>query len=117
MGATVVEKHFTLDRTMPGPDHRASLEPHELREMVIAIRNIERALGNGIKKPSQSEMKNKSAARKSIVASRNIKKGEVLTEGIIASKRPGTGISPMQWDNVIGKIALRDFDEDALIEV
>jgi N,N'-diacetyllegionaminate synthase len=117
MGATVIEKHFTLDRTMPGPDHRASLEPHELRKMVIAVRNVEKAMGSGIKKPSRSELKNKAAARKSIVASRSIKKGEILTEETITSKRPGTGISPMEWDRVVGNAALKDFEEDALIEI
>lgn len=117
MGAAVIEKHFTLDRTMPGPDHCASLEPHELREMVIAVRNIEKAMGDGIKKPSRSELKNRAAARKSIVASRSIKKGEILTEETITSKRPGTGISPMEWDRVIGNAALKDFEADALIEI
>jgi len=117
MGAAVIEKHFTLDINMPGPDHRASLEPDELAAMIKAIRNIERALGSGIKIPSPSELKNKATARKSIVASRNIHKGEILTEETITSKRPGTGISPMEWDRVLGNVALKDFEADALIEI
>ncbi len=117
LGATVIEKHFTLDKNMTGPDHSASLEPHELKAMVRAIRNIETALGDGIKKPSPSELKNKDVARKSIVASRNIKKGEFISEEIITTKRPGTGISPMEWDNVVGKAAVKDFEADALIEI
>ncbi len=115
MGATVIEKHFTLDRNLTGPDHLASLEPHELKAMVKAIRNIELAMGNGIKKPSPSESKNIAIARKSIVASCNIKKGEVFTEKNITVKRPGNGISPMMWNDIIGKKALYNFDEDDLI--
>lgn len=115
LGASVIEKHFTLDRNMEGPDHKASLEPHELKAMVHAIRNIEKALGNGIKKPSPSELKNKPVARKSIVAARNISKGETLTEENITIKRPGTGISPMRWDEVIGEKAHKDYREDELI--
>jgi N,N'-diacetyllegionaminate synthase len=115
MGATVIEKHFTLDRTLPGPDHAASLEPHELKEMVIAIRNIEKAMGDGIKKPSPSEMKNMTIARKSIVAKKPINKGEVFTEENLTTKRPGTGISPMEWDNIIGKYAEQDYEMDDLI--
>jgi len=117
LGATVIEKHFTLDRSLPGPDHRASLEPDELKAMVQAIRNIEKALGDGIKRPSPSELKNKPIARKSLVAARSIKAGEAFSEENLMTKRPGTGISPMQWDEVIGRIAPRDFSEDELIEL
>lgn len=117
LGARIIEKHLTLDKNMEGPDHRASLEPHELRKMVQCIRNIEKALGSGIKKPSDSEMKNKNIARKSIVASCSIKGGELFTENNIAIKRPGNGISPMRWDEIIGKAAKRDFKEDELIEL
>jgi len=115
MGATVIEKHFTLDKNMEGPDHKASLEPDELKTMVHAIRNIEKALGNGIKKPSPSEMKNKLIARKSIVAARNIRKGEPFTEESLTVKRPGTGISPMRWDEMIGQVAQKDYEKDELI--
>lgn len=115
MGATVIEKHFTLDKTMEGPDHKASLEPYELNAMVSGIRNIEKALGDGIKKPSKSEIKNISVARKSIVASRPIRKGELFGIENLLVKRPGTGISPMQWDVVIGTIAAKDYHEDELI--
>ena len=115
LGATVIEKHFTLDRNMPGPDHKASLEPDELKAMVSAIRNIEKALGSAEKKISDSERKNIAIARKSIVAATNIKKGEVLTEENITVKRPGTGISPMRWEEVLGTTAGRDFQEDELI--
>lgn len=115
MGAKVIEKHFTLDKNMEGPDHKASLEPHELKEMVFRIRNIEKALGNGKKEPSESELKNLAAARKSIVADRKIKRGEIFTEDNITCKRPGNGISPMKWEEVIGKIAVKDFDEDEMI--
>ncbi|AMQ87979.1 N-acetylneuraminate synthase [Marinobacter sp. LQ44] len=117
LGATVIEKHFTLDRSLPGPDHRASLEPDELKAMVQGIRNIEKALGDGIKRPSPSELKNKPIARKSLVAARPIKAGEAFTEDNLIAKRPGTGISPMQWDDVIGRTAPRDFSEDELIEL
>ena len=116
MGATVIEKHFTLDRTLPGPDHAASLEPKELIEMVSAIRNIGIAMGNGVKKPSHSEEKNIQIARKSIVAKMSIKKGEIFSEENLTVKRPGTGISPMEWENVIGKIANRDYETDDLID-
>jgi len=115
MGAKVIEKHFTFDRNLPGPDHRASLEPDELKAMIKAIRNIEKALGDGIKRPSKSESKNIEIARKSIVAKRDIKKGEKFTEENLAVKRPGNGISPMRWDEIIGKIASRDYKEDELI--
>ena len=112
MGASVIEKHFTLDRTMEGPDHKASLEPDELCAMVAAIRNIEKALGEGIKKPSPSEAKNMAVARKSIVAARPIRAGEVFTSENIAIKRPGTGISPMRYDEIVGERAARDYEED-----
>ena len=116
-GATLIEKHFTLSRTMPGPDHRASLEPQELAAMVRGIRKVEQALGDGLKRPSPSELKNKAIARKSIVAGRPIAAGEVFTEDSLSTKRPGTGISPMRWDDVIGRTARRDFAEDELIEL
>ena len=117
LGAEIIEKHFTLDRNMEGPDHKASLEPDELKAMVTAIRNIERALGNGHKSVSESERKNIAVARKSIVAARNIKAGEVFSETNLTVKRPGNGISPMRWEEVIGKIAKKDFQEDELIEL
>jgi N,N'-diacetyllegionaminate synthase len=117
MGATVIEKHFTLDRNMEGPDHKASLEPGEFAIMVQAIRNIEKALGIGEKKPSPSEIKNMPIVRKSIVAQRNIKKGEMFTKDNLAVKRPGTGISPMKWFEVLGTTAARDFAEDELIVI
>lgn len=117
MGACVIEKHFTLDKNMEGPDHKASLEPHELKAMVKAIRDLEIALGDGIKQLSKSESKNKPIARKSIVANRPIKKGEVLDEENLYVKRPANGLSPMEWDNVIGKIAIKDFDEDECIVI
>ena len=117
MGATVIEKHFTLDCTLPGPDHKASLEPDELKAMVTAIRNIEQALGDGIKRPSPSETKNKPIARKSLVAACAIRAGEVFTEINLAVKRPGTGLSPMRWDEVIGRKAPHDFAADDLIEL
>lgn len=116
LGATVIEKHFTLDKNMPGPDHKASLEPDELAAMVAAIRNIEKALGSGQKHVSESERSNIIVARKSIVAARHIQKGEVLTEENITVKRPGNGISPMLWDKVLGTRAIRDFAYDELIE-
>jgi len=115
MGATVIEKHFTLDRNMPGPDHAASIEPEELKAMVTAIRNIEKAMGDGEKKPSSSETKNISVARKFIVAKMSIKKGELFTEENLTVKRPGTGVSPMGWDTVIGKAASSDYEMDDLI--
>jgi N,N'-diacetyllegionaminate synthase len=117
LGATVIEKHFTLDRALPGPDHQASLEPGELCEMVTAIRNVESALGESVKRPSPSEMANLTVVRKSIVALKSIKTGEKLTDFNVTVKRPGTGISPMQWDTVIGTSALRDFEPDELIEL
>ena len=117
MGAEIIEKHFTLDKNLEGPDHAASLSPEELIEMVKSIRNIESALGNKIKKVSPSEEKNKNIARRSIVAFSKIFKGEPFSEQNLIAKRPGNGISPMEWDNIIGKIAKRDFDEDELIEL
>lgn len=115
MGASCIEKHFTLDKTMEGPDHKASLEPKELKEMVKAIRNIELALGSTVKKPSKSEMPNMQVARKSIVAACGIKKGEELSEDKLAVKRPGNGISPMRWDEIIGTVAQKDYQEDEMI--
>lgn len=115
LGATVIEKHFTLDRTMEGPDHKASLEPHELKKMIDGIRNIEKALGNKEKKVSQSEKSNLEIVRKSIVAAKAIKKGELFTEENLTTKRPGTGISPMKWDEVIGKVADRNYEVDEMI--
>lgn len=115
LGATVIEKHFTLDRTMEGPDHKASLEPGELKSMVRAIRNIEQALGHPDKTVSPSEMENQSVARKSIVAARTINEGELFTEENLTVKRPGTGLSPMKWEEVIGKVARRPFQPNDLI--
>ena len=115
MGATVIEKHFTLDKNMPGPDHKASLEPDELKAMVSAIRHIEVALGNGIKQTTDSEQGNIKIARKSIVAAKDIKKGELFTEDNLTTKRPGDGISPMRWNDIIGTKADRDYKEDELI--
>ena len=117
LGATVIEKHFTLDRNMEGPDHKASLEPNELKAMVDSIRHIELALGNGMKQPAESEKKNMAVARKSIIASKDIKAGELFTEENLTVKRPGDGISPMRWFDIIGKFAPRDFEEDELIEL
>jgi N,N'-diacetyllegionaminate synthase len=117
LGAVIIEKHFTLDRNMEGPDHKASLEPDELKAMVSSIRNIELALGDGHKTVSESERKNIAVARKSIVASKDIKAGEVFNENNLTVKRPGNGISPMDWEKVIGKTAKKDFVEDQLIEL
>lgn len=118
LGATVIEKHFTLDRTLPGPDHKASLEPDELKAMVSAIRNIEKAVGgDGTKHVSESERKNIAIARKSIVAACDIKAGDVFTEENLTVKRPGSGVSPMRWEEVLGMKAKRDFNEDELIEL
>ena len=117
MGATVIEKHFTLDRSLPGPDQAASLEPDELKSMVNAIRYIEKAMGDGVKKPSSSETKNIPIARKSIVAKTSIKKGELFTEENLTVKRPGTGISPMEWDSIIVQKSKKDFNKDDLIEI
>lgn len=115
MGAAVIEKHFTLDKTMVGPDHKASLEPDELNAMVKAIRNIELALGSAIKKPSKSEKPNMEIARKSIVANHSIRRGDVFTEENLAIKRPGSGISPIRWDEIVGTKAAKDFEADDLI--
>ena len=115
MGAQCIEKHFTLDSNSEGPDHRASLEPDELKSMIKAIRNIEKALGNGIKKPSRSESPNIQAARKSIVAKTKIKQGDILNEKNLTIKRPGNGISPMRWDKIVGTIASKSYREDELI--
>ena len=117
LGATVIEKHFTLDRSLPGPDHKASLEPSELKAMVDGIRKIELALGNSEKRPSEVELKNRLVARKSIVAKAPIKAGDVLTVDNITTKRPGSGINPMRWNELLGTKAVRDFEEDDLIEV
>ena len=115
LGATIIEKHFTLDRTFPGPDHKASLEPAELELMISSIRNIEQALGDGIKKPSLSEKKNILVARKSIVASRIIEKDELFSYDNLATKRPGTGVSPMKWNDIIGTAATRYYSKDEKI--
>lgn len=115
MGAEIIEKHFTLDKNMEGPDHKASLEPEELAQMVISIRNIEKALGDGVKQPKKSEISNIEIARKSIVAKCDIKKGEIFSENNLTTKRPGSGISPMKWDEIIGKIATKDYFEDEII--
>ena len=115
LGATIIEKHFTLDKSMDGPDHKASLEPEELNQMVTTIRNIESALGSDEKKPSPSESENIQIVRKSIVASCSIKKGDIFTETNMGIKRPGTGISPMKWDEMIGQIAQKEYKKDELI--
>ena len=117
LGATVIEKHLTLDRSMEGPDHQASLERHEFVAMVMAIRNLEQSLGDGIKRPSPCEFNNKLSIRKSLVAGKNIKAGELFSEKNIVAKRPGTGISPIRWDEVMGKTANKDFFSDDLIEL
>lgn len=116
MGATIIEKHFTLDKNLPGPDHKASLEPDELTAMVRAIKNIETALGNGIKEPSSSELKNMAIARKSIVAAQAIAAGEKFANDNLTVKRPGTGLSPMKWDEVVGKTATKNYSKDELID-
>jgi len=116
LGAVVIEKHFTLDKTLPGPDHRASLEPAELAAMVRGIRNVSLALGEATKQPSPGELKNRAVARKSIVAKCHIRKGEVFTADSLDVKRPGTGISPLRWDEVVGQIAKRDYQADELID-
>ncbi len=117
LGASIIEKHFTLDKTLPGPDHKASLDPAELKAMVLAVRNIESALGSDVKQTSPSEMKNKAVARKSIVAAGPIRKGEIFTEDNLTAKRPGTGISPMRWDDMLGRVAGRDYLADELIDI
>jgi len=116
MGASCIEKHFTLDKTMDGPDHKASLDSEELKAMVVAIRNIEKALGSSEKKPSPSETVNIDVARKSIVANCAIKKGDILSEKNISTKRPGIGINPMKWDDVLGGIAIKNYQKDELIK-
>ena len=115
VGAKVIEKHFTLDRTMKGPDHKASIEPDELRQLVNSIRNVEKAMGHYDKVVSPSEKKNIDIVRKSIVASEKIKKGDIFTEKNITTKRPGSGISPMKWNDVIGHIAKKDYEKDEMI--
>jgi N-acetylneuraminate synthase len=117
LGAKVIEKHITLDKKLPGPDHRASLEPGELQGLAKAIRTIEKALGDGVKKPAPSEIKTRSIARKSIVAAKRIKKGQLLAETNLTVKRPGNGVSPTEWKKVIGRKALRNFDKDELIDI
>jgi N,N'-diacetyllegionaminate synthase len=117
LGATVIEKHFTLDRNLPGPDHKASIEPFELEEMIRCVREIETALGDGIKRPTPSELNNRVFARKSIVAAEQIKCGEIFTEKNLSAKRPGNGISPMQIDLILGRKANRDYGIDELIEL
>lgn len=116
LGAAVIEKHFTMDRGLPGPDHKASLEPDELKAMVQAIRNVEMAMGDGIKRPSPSELKNRPIGRKSIVAARSIASGEIFSGENLTTKRPGTGISPMRWDELLGKSALRPYERDDAID-
>jgi N,N'-diacetyllegionaminate synthase len=115
LGASCIEKHFTIDCNMNGPDHKASLSPNQLKDMVSCIRNIELALGDGIKKPSKSELSNIQIVRKSIVAKTHIKKGEIFNENNLSVKRPGFGINPMNWDEIIGTIAKKDFDEDEML--
>jgi len=115
LGASVIEKHFTLDKKMDGPDHKASLEPNELKSMIGAIRNIEKAMGDGVKRLTRSEKPNIAIARKSIVAKTDIKKGDIFSEKNLTTKRPGNGLSPMNWDSVVGKIAVQDFNLDDLI--
>ena len=117
MGAQVIEKHFTLDKSLPGPDQKASLDPAEFKAMVDAVRHVEAALGDGHKHLTASEAPNKAIARKSIVAAREIKAGEVFTEENLTTKRPGDGISPMRWHEILGQTAKRDFAEDEKIEV
>ena len=116
LGARVIEKHFTLDRAMEGPDHRASIEPGELTAMVESIRNVEKALGSSQKKPASAELRNRDVARRSLVAARPIKKGDMFTAENMAVKRPGTGISPMRWAEILGRKACRDFEADELLE-
>ena len=117
LGAVIIEKHFTLDRQMEGPDHRASIEPHELKAMVETVHNVEKALGDGVKEVKESERSNIIAARRSIVAARHIDKGQIISETDICAKRPGNGLSPMLWDKVIGAKAIRDFEPEELIEL
>ena len=116
MGATLIEKHFTLDKTLPGPDHKASLEPNELKEMVSAIRTVEQVMGNGVKGPMPSEIKNRPIARKSLIAAKDIKQGEKFSEENLTIKRPGTGVGPMEYWDIVGKIAQSDIEKDSLIK-
>jgi N,N'-diacetyllegionaminate synthase len=115
LGASVIEKHFTLAKNMRGPDHKASLEPKEFKNMVLAIRNIEKALGSSIKKPTPSELKNREIVRKSIVAAKDIKKGDIFNESNITAKRCSRGLSPMLWNKISGHVAKRDFKQDKAI--
>jgi len=115
LGASIIEKHFTLDKKMEGPDHKASLDPDELKSMVTAIRNIELAMGDGVKELTNSEKPNINVVRKSIVAKKEIKKGEIFSESNLTTKRPGNGLSPMKWDSIIGKVAKRDYNLDDLL--
>jgi len=117
LGASVIEKHFTLDANMKGPDHKASLEPAGLKAMVRAMRNVEKMLGDGVKGPSPSEFKNMPIVRKSIIAAKEIKKGECFSAANLVVKRPGTGISPMEWDEVVGQVAKNNFKEDEVIKL
>jgi sialic acid synthase SpsE len=115
LGAVVIEKHFTLDRNLPGPDHKASLEPSELTALVEGIRNIEVAMGDGIKRPMKSELANLNAARKSLVAGQSIRKGDLFSVENVTVKRPGSGISPMEWDSIIGTVSDKNYEVDDLI--
>ena len=117
LGAKIIEKHFTLDRNMEGPDHKASLEPSELKKMIKSIRNVEQAMGDGEKMPAESERVNIDIVRKSIIAARHISKGDLFTEANLTTKRPGTGINPMRWKEIIGMRAKRDYEEDEFIEI
>jgi N-acetylneuraminate synthase len=117
LGATVIEKHLTLDKRLPGPDHKASLEPDQFAEMVVAIRNVSKALGSPQKTPTRVELENMAVARRSLVAARAIRKGELITADMLGTKRPGTGLSPMMWSRVVGTRALRDFQQDELLEI
>ena len=117
LGAEVIEKHFTIDNAMIGPDHKASLDPSELKQMVVAVRNVEQSIGNGIKYPSQSEIKNMNIVRKSIFTKQDISKGDIFSTENITTKRPGIGISPMRWDEIIGKISLHDYQANQLVEL
>jgi N,N'-diacetyllegionaminate synthase len=116
LGASVIEKHFTLDRNLPGPDHQASLEPNELQEMIKTIRNIEQAMGDGIKKVMPSEAENRDIVRKSMVVIKEIKKGDIFTSENLSTKRPGKGISPMNWNLIIGKSSKHNYEIDELIK-
>jgi len=117
IGAGVIEKHITLDKSMEGPDHKASISPDELKYMINAIRNIEKAKGSGLKEPSRSELKNLVVVRKSVVASRDINKGDIFSPENISTKRPGNGISPMEWDKILGKKVKRNFKKDERISI